>query len=356
MKRRGALSLASGVSRRTVVTGSAAVLAGMGYPAVVRAQSKTIVFTSPGGIYEKNFRANVIAPFEQKTGAKFQFKYGSPGEWLTNAIINRDDPEIDLLFLVLPVAIKATKTSGVFLNLTPEMIPNVRDVDAGFYDLYARRAVGFNYVDGGLAYRTDMVSQPPTAWADLWDARFRGQLMLSDVAGPWPYEMLVIAAMLNGGGVTNLEPGYAAMKRLKQNVIRWFRTSNEVISSLERKEAAVALSSSFRTYAMKDSGVPVEYVQPTEGTPVGVLSFHVPAKAPNRDLLLEFVNFAIDVGPQTGFGNDMQSGMVNRKVVLKPDALARTVPIDKLLRIDWQALEPQMPKIIERMQREVIAN
>ena len=28
--------------------------------------------------------------------------------------------------------------------------------------------------------------------------------MLSDVAGPWPYEMLVIAAMLNGGGVTNL--------------------------------------------------------------------------------------------------------------------------------------------------------
>jgi hypothetical protein len=27
-----------------------------------------------------------------------------------------------------------------------------------------------------------------------------------------------------------------------------------------------------------------------------------------------------------------------------------------LLRIDWQALEPQMPKIIERMQREVIAN
>ena len=107
---------------------------------------------------------------------------------------------------------------------------------------------------------------------------------------------------------------------------------------------------------MKDSGVPVEYVQPTEGTPVGVLSFHVPVRAPNRDLLLEFVNFAIDVGPQTGFGNDMQSGMVNCKVVLKPDALARTVPIDKLLRIDWQTLEPQMPKIIERMQREVIAN
>jgi spermidine/putrescine-binding protein len=71
MRSRGALSLASGVSRRTVVTGSAAVLAGMGCPAVVRAQSKAIVFTSPGGIYEKNFRANVIAPFEQKPALSF---------------------------------------------------------------------------------------------------------------------------------------------------------------------------------------------------------------------------------------------------------------------------------------------
>ena len=71
--------------------------------------------------------------------------------------------------------------------------------------------------------------------------------------------------------------------------------------------------------------MPVEYVIPRKVTPVGVLSFHVPENARNRDLLLEFVNFAIDDGPQTGFGNDMQSGMVNSNV-LNPDGLLAPCP------------------------------
>ncbi len=344
----------TGTSRRAMIAGGTALAATLTMPSIVRAQSKMIVLTSPGGIYEKNFRKNVLDPFEKQSGAKFQLKYGSPAEWLTNAIVNRNEPEIDLLFLVVPIATKASKTSGVFLELTPQMIPNVRDVDGIFYDTYGRKAVGFNYVDAGLAYRTDMVSQPPAAWADLWDPRFKGQLMLSDVAGPWPYELVIIAAMLNGGSIDNLEPGFEAMKRLKPNVARWFKSSNEVIANLERKEVAIALSNSFRTYAMKDAGVPVEYVIPKEGAFCGVLSFHVPAKARNRDLILEFVNFATGVEAQTGFGNDMQSGMTNRKVVLKPEVAARTVPVDKLLRLDWQAIEPHMTQIVERMQRDVI--
>jgi putative spermidine/putrescine transport system substrate-binding protein len=326
----------------------------VGFPSIVNAQSKTITITSPGGIYEKNFKKNVLDPFEKKAGVKFALKYGSPGEALTNAIVNRDDPEIDILFLVLPIAIKASKTPGVFLKLTSDMIPNIKDVDSVFYDTYGQMAVGFNYVDGGLAYRTDVISNPPKSWADLWDPRFKGQLMLSDVTGPWPYEMVVIAAMINGGGPHNLEPGFAAMKRLKPNVIRWFQSSNEVITALERKEVGVALSSSFRTYAMKDSGIPVDYVIPKEGAPAGVLSFHIPENAKNRDVLLDFVNFAISVEPQTGFGNDMQSGMVNRNVVLNPALAARIVPVQNLIHLDWQAIEPQMTTIVERMQREVI--
>ena len=345
---------AATVSRRNVLLGAAALGAGLALPSIVRAQSKTITITSPGGIYEKNFKKNVLDPYTKKTGVTFDLKYGSPGEQLTSTIVNRDDPEIDILFMVLPIAIKASKTPGVFIELTPDMIPNVKDVDSVFYDTYGRMAVGFNYVDGGIAYRTDMVSQPPKSWADLWDPRFKGQLMLSDVTGPWPYEMVVIAAMLNGGGPNNLDPGFEAMKRIKPNVVRWFKTSNEVITSLERKEVGVALSSSFRTYAMKDSGIPVDYVIPTEGAPAGVLSFHIPENAPNRDQLLDFVNFAISEEPQTGFGNDMQSGMANTKVKLNPDLASRIVPVKNLIRLDWQAIEPQMTNIVDRMQREVI--
>jgi putative spermidine/putrescine transport system substrate-binding protein len=342
--------------RQVLLTaGAAAGLAATGFPAIVRAQSKTIVTTGFGGIYEERYRKHVLDPFEAKTGAKFVFKYGSPDAWLTSAIANRDDPEIDLPFLSLPIAMKALKTKGIFMPLSPDAMPSLRDVDPVFYDVYDRMAVGFNYVDAGLAYRTDMVSKAPSAWADLWDPAYKEQLLLPDVGGGFAHELIVIAALLNGGSATNLDPGFDALKRLRPNVIRWYKSPNEVGTALERKEAAVALSGSFRTYVLKDAGLPVEYVVPREGAPVGVLSFHIPVNARNRDLLMEFVDFACSPGPQSGFGNDMQSGMTNRKVTLRPEVAARVVPVDRLLRLDWKAIEPRMTQMIERLQREVIA-
>lgn len=342
-------------TRRKIVVGSAAAAALSGFPAIVRAQSKTIVTTGYGGVYEQRYRKHVLAPFEKKTGARFVFKYGSANEWLTNSMVNRADPEIDLPVLPLPLAMKATGIKDLFLELTPQRVPNVRDIDAPFYDVYDRKAVGFNYVDAGLSYRTDMVDRPPVGWADLWDARFKGQLILPDAGAGFVHELIVISALLHGGSATNLEPGFAALKRLKPNVARWYKNPPEWTAALQRKEAAVAMGNSFRTYALKDSGVPVDYVIPKEGAPVGVLSFHVPVNARNRDLLLEFVNFAIDAGPQTGFGNDMQSGMCNRKVKLEPNVAKRVVPQNQLMRLDWKAIEPRMTQMIERFQREILA-
>ena len=344
------------VKRRTFLATGLAAAAVTGFPAIVRAQSKTIVSTGFGGIYEQRYRKNVLDPFEKKTGAKFVFKFGSPDEWLSNAVINKDDPEIDLPFLGLPTSIKAIKTEGVFLDLTPAMIPNLADVDPAFYDFFDKRAVGFNYVDAGIAYRKDMMTgAPPEGWKDLWDPRFKGQIILPEPSGGFFYEIVLIAALLNGGSAQNLEPAYAALQRLKPNIARWYKSPNEVGTSLERKEAAVALSGSFRTYALKDAGLPVEYVFPKDGSPVGILSYHVPVKARNRDLLLEFINFALSVEPQTGFGNDMQSGVCNRKVVLKPEVAARVAPQSSLLRLDWKTIEPKMGEIVERMQRDVFS-
>ncbi len=345
---------AMGPRRRALLGGIAAAAGMLAAPPSVRAQTRTIVTTLFGGVYEQNYRRHVMEPFTQKTGARFQIRYGSPTEWLTNAMLNRDEPEIDLPFLSLPVAMKAIGTQGLFLDITPEMVPNLRDVDPFFYDSYDRRAVGFNYVENGLAFRTDRVTPPIAAWADLWDPRFRGQVLLPDIAGGYFYELVVIAAKLNGGSETNLEPGYRALRALRPNVFRWFRSPNEIPALLQRGEASVASIGGARAWAIKDAGAPVDFVIPREGAPVGILSFHVPAKARNRDLLLAFVDHAMSVEVQTAFGNGMQSGMANRRVQLAPDVAPRVAPLDRLLRLNWKQIEPRMSEMAERMQREVI--
>src|SRR5688572_23295074 len=96
------------ISRRNFIAGSVAAAGAItGFPAIVRAQSKTIVTTLYGGAYEENYRKIVLDPFSAKTGAQFVIKYGSADEWLNNSLINRANPEIDLPFLSLPVAMRA---------------------------------------------------------------------------------------------------------------------------------------------------------------------------------------------------------------------------------------------------------
>lgn len=342
-------------TRRTVLAGVAAAGVIAGFPGIVRAQSKTIVTTLFGGIYEERYRKHVLTPFEQKHNVKFAIKYGSPNEWLTSAMVNKDNPEIDLPFLSLPLAMKAITIPGIFIDLTPAMIPNLKDVAPNFYDVYDKKAVGFNYIDSALMYRTDKVSQPPASWKDLWDPRFKGQLLMPDVSGGSFHEMVVIASLMHGGTETNLEPGFQALKALKPNVARWFKSPNEVNALIERGEGTVAMFAGTRAYAIQAAGVPVGYTVPKEGAPVGVLSYHVPINAKNRDLLLEFINFALEVGPQTAFGNEMESGMVNTKVKLDPKVAAKVSPVEKLIRLDWKKIEPQMSQMAERFQREITA-
>lgn len=345
------------ISRRNFIAGSVAAAGAItGFPAIVRAQSKTIVTTLYGGAYEEHYRRIVLDPFSAKTGAQFVIKYGSADEWLNNSLINRADPEIDLPFLSLPVAMRAIRIPGLFMDLTPQQIPTLNEIHPIFRDTYEGKAVGFNYVDYGILYRKDMVEKEINSWADLWDASLAGKVICPGPSAGSMYELVMIAARLAGGGADYLK-GIEKLKQLKPNVMRWFNTANEVDGLIQRGEAAVAAGfGGFRSYALIDGGVNGRFVTPSEGAPMGVLSYHVPTKARNRDLLLEFVDFALGVERQTAFGNALPTGVTNTKAVLDPKVASRIASPDKLLKIDWAAVQKNFTDITTRMQREVISS
>jgi putative spermidine/putrescine transport system substrate-binding protein len=343
-------------TRRSILKAGVATTALIAAPSIVRAQSKTIVTTSYGGVYEQNYRKLVLEPFAKKTGAEFAIKYGGADEWLNNSLINRDSPEIDLPMLSVPVAARAVKIPNLFIELNAANVPNIKNIHPVFYETYEGKAVGFNYTDYGFIYNTTKVNPEPTSWADLWDPRFKGQLLVPGPTAGAMYEMVLVAARLNGGSEDNYIPGIEAMKRLKPNVVRWFTNSNEVEGLIQRGEASVAAGyASFRGYSLIDAGQPLKVVVPKEGAPMGVLSYHIPTKARNRDLLLEFVNFALDVEQQNAFGNAMASGMCNVNTVLESKIASRVTPADQLLRINWGKLQTQLVDITRRMQRDVFS-
>ncbi|MBL8697922.1 MAG: ABC transporter substrate-binding protein [Alphaproteobacteria bacterium] len=343
------------IARRRLIGAGAAFGAALGAPAILRAQTRTLVTTGYGGLHEKWFRTAVIEPFEKQTGAKIQFKYGAAGEWLTSSIANKDDPEIDVPMLSLPVAMRAITLEGIFLDLDSARIPNAADVDPMFFDLYRRRAVGFNYGDFGICYRADKVGAAPKSWKDLWNPAHAGKLLLPDITAGAVLEVIVVSAMIHGGSETNLEPGWAALKQLKPGVLRFFKNNTEPVGLFERAEAQIGAWFSARSYAIKDSGVPLDYVVPAEGAPVGVLSFHIARNTKVRDLAYEFVNFALSKQAQETFANGVEYGPCNVKAELVGRAKERVPTAKQLLRIDWPKLQAQIPAMQQRWQREIVA-
>jgi putative spermidine/putrescine transport system substrate-binding protein len=339
-------------TRRAVVGGATASLT-LGFAPTLFGQSKSFVSTVLGGVFEREYRKAVIEPFLKETGIEVKLKLGGPGEWATNALVNRRRPEIDLLFLPYPENIRVVM-EDICVPLTETDIPNLKNVFPVCYEQFRGAGVGMDYVSNAIAYRTDMVPNPPKSWKDLWDASYKGKLIIPDINAIGIWEMLVIAARLHGGDEGNMAPAFKAIRDLKPNVRKFYKSSVDLQQLLDSGEAAIAaVTPSNRGYDMIDAGRPIKYVIPTEGASIGMVSFHIAKNSPHADLCKQFINFALSKKPQEDFGNGMNAGPTTRYAVLGPKAKERVPPIDSMFMFDWFKVVPQMGALAERWNREI---
>jgi putative spermidine/putrescine transport system substrate-binding protein len=343
---------ATKLTRRAAVKAGVASL-GMGLVSPLFAQGKSIVTTALGGVFEREFRKAVVDPFSKETGVEVKIKLGSPGEWLTNALVNRRRPEIDLLFLPYPENIRAVM-EGICEPLVESDIPNLKYVHPAILAQFKGFGAGMDYVANAIAYRTDMVETPPKSWKDLWDPGYKGKLIIPDINAIGIWEMLVISARLHGGDEGNMDPSFAGLRALKPNVRKFYKSSVDLQQLLEAGEAGIAaVTPSNRGYDMVDSGKPIKFVIPSEGASIGMVSFHIAKNSPNADICKKFINFALSKRPQEDFGNGMNAGPTNSYAVLNDKARSRVPPIDSMLLFDWFKLVPQMGVLADRWNREI---
>jgi putative spermidine/putrescine transport system substrate-binding protein len=343
---------ATSITRRSVLASTGAVTLAVAAPCIAEAQSKRLVSTIFGGKFEEVYRKAVIDPFTKKTGVEVVLKYGNGSQWLTSAIVNKDNPEIDVLWLAYPESVRAI-AEGLCMELSPTDIPNLKDVAPVWYDGYRKQGVGFDYAAFGIAYRTDMVKEAPTSWQDLWKPEFKGKISIPDITASGGYETLVLAAGLNGGSAANIEPGFEALKRLRPNVRKFYKSNPEATQMLQRGEVAVCAWFSGRAWDLADGGTPVSWVAPKEGALVGMVSYHIPHGAKDKEICKALINQAISVESQELFCNEMQYGPVNTKAKLSGKAVERVPPLDKLILTDWFSVVPNAGPWLDRFNRDV---
>jgi putative spermidine/putrescine transport system substrate-binding protein len=123
------------------------------------------------------------------------------------------------------------------------------------------RGIGYGIINVGLMYNKNLVKEPPTSWSALWDPKWRGKVVFFDNY----FVPLVLAARMNGGSETNIEPGFRVWAENAKNIRALTGTNDQLKNILVTGEAQIApwFSAIWKFWA--DEGAPLGFVNPKEG-------------------------------------------------------------------------------------------
>jgi putative spermidine/putrescine transport system substrate-binding protein len=318
------------------------------------AAAEELVVGTFGGTFVDNSKKCHAAAFEKATGATVKYVLGSSVQTMAKLRAAGARSELDVAYMDSQI-VKQAKAEGLLQPLEPGKIAHWSDVYEVSRDKDAHW-VSLMFAGTMITYNTKLVKEPPTSWADLWKPEFKGKLAIPDISGTSGQQFLMAAARLNGGSIDNIDPGFAAIAKLKPNVHMMYTQPDQIIPLFERGDIAVAVWYTDRTGAAAAKGVPVAAAYPKEGAIGIVPTVSVPKGSPRKELAQKYIATLLSPEGQLCFAQSQFAGPTNKTVVLPPD-LAKLVPYGELVQRmyfpDTDLVARKFPEWSERWGREI---
>jgi putative spermidine/putrescine transport system substrate-binding protein len=318
-------------------------------------QAADLVVTAYGGIWEQAFRSCYVAEFEKKTGKKVDVVLGGPVQWLNQVSANPSRPPIDVIVNTVDGAADAIKR-GVVDSMDASKVPNLKDVDPKFIEAGRGQGTILNYGAMGIAYNQKTVKNPPKDWKEFVDRTVKGEWKASIPGSGYPFTPLTttwLFAHVYGGGVDNIDPGLAQIKRMRDsgNLMFW-NDVNEFLNQIKQGEVDIGMYWDGRTWAFHDDGNPdILYVNPKPGA---VVNPTLVQKVKNgSELAWDFINVLLTPEPQRCFADRLQYGMSNTKVTYSPKIQPRITKLDEILWPPFEQMPPKMATFVEQWNKQI---
>ncbi|MGU9981166.1 ABC transporter substrate-binding protein [Phreatobacter sp. HK31-P] len=283
-----------GIDRRSLLAGlGAGAAATLGAPSVLRAQVREIVVG--GAASHKAWVETHVAPlFERKYNAKLTFEGTRSLVNLEKMQKNKDRPYLSVVQMDDPVMILAVR-EGLLEPITAAKASNLAKLKPGTVHMDGQWA---NYLQPwqGIAYNTNVIKTPPTSWAEAYDPKYKGRIIIPSLQNTEGLPNLFMASHLATGkpmpeATRDTESGFKKLISLKPNLLTVYNQMPQAFSLLEQGEAhmIVGALSSFALQRRLD-GAPLGLAAPKEGifpVPSGIA---VVKGGPHQDLAFAYVN------------------------------------------------------------------
>lgn len=282
------------LSRRSVLKASAAFAATIGMPALLRGATTEIVIGGPAGA-AKYFNADLFPVLEKKLDVKVLYEGTNSLTNLQKMQADKAAPKISVVIMDDPVMLPAA-AEGLITPMSASAIPNLgKLVDGAVH----QDGMWANYQKpwAGIAYSTKRMKTPPANWAEMWDPKYAGKIIVPSLSNTEGFWTLLVAAHLETGkpykeAQYEIDAAFKKVKSLKPNLLNVYTNAPQAINLMEQGEAWM-IGGQFSAYTLirKAEGSPVDLAVPADGgfaMPSGIAKVKGAPAGDRADAVIDF--------------------------------------------------------------------
>lgn len=198
-----------------------------------------------------------------------------PSDYMINKMID-NDLLMELDFEHIPNAI--ANIGGQYWETSKEFDPE------------NKYSVPYCWGTVGILYNKTMVDEPITKWAQLWDKKYKDEILMQDSVR----DAFMVAEKLCGYSMNTLDPDELNEVKeilLEQKPLVQAYVVDQVRDKMIGGEAAIGVIYSGEAIYTQYENPDLEYVIPEEGTNVWIDSWVILKNAPNKENAEKFIDF-----------------------------------------------------------------
>lgn len=234
----------------------------------------------------------ILKDFEEEYGIKVKYDTFATNEDLYMKI-KQGGSSYDVIF-PSDYMIERMIREDLLTKIDKENIPNMKNIEDRFlnldYDVDNEYSIPYMWGTVGIIYNKTMVSEPLNSWEDLWDEKYRGQIvMLDSQRDTMAVALKKLGYSMNTRNIDELEAAKEELIRQKPLVSAYL--GDEVKDTMISGDAAIAVVWSGDAVEIIRQNPDIEYVIPKEGTNLWFDAMVIPKSSTNKEGAEAFINY-----------------------------------------------------------------
>jgi putative spermidine/putrescine transport system substrate-binding protein len=323
------------------------------------AHAEQLVVNSYGGPYEQIIMERIIEPFQKMTGISVVYdSVGSASQDYAKIKATRGRPGFDVVVMTASQSLDGCR-EGLLEKFSAKTVPNLAKLSPAINKIAGECGAVHELQYMSLMWRTDKIKSAPTSWSLLFQPELKGKVILPTFQNIMAANLVQALSVMNGGDLLeNVAPGFTAMGKLAKQTVGFEQSSAVMETYIKDGQVWAMPFWNGRAQLLMDSGLPVDYTRPKEGTIPLIATLNVPAGAENKAAAMKFVDFFLEKSSQEAWVTGYKVGSARPDIEVPDSVRARQITTEedlkKLLLPDLSITAAKLPEWGDRWERDVV--